>query len=150
MAVVVPPKQFVASKRPECGGGCAIALPASAVAATTAGICLGMDRCSLVPNIRHAAGLVQPWPYSGTHTQVEQRIFVSCRAERRMRLGATEEESRRALAGAGWCVPALLDLLRTARDVYFDEGAQVVVPRWGDGRRMVLSYCRATPPPPSR
>jgi 2-polyprenyl-6-methoxyphenol hydroxylase-like FAD-dependent oxidoreductase len=40
--------------------------------------------------------------------------------------------------GAGWHVPALLDLLRTARDVYFDEVAQVVMPHWSEGRTALL------------
>lgn len=56
------------------------------------------------------------------------------RTEGRPPLGAVEEELRRAFAGAGWHVPALLNLLRTARDVYFDGVAQVVMPRRSAGR----------------
>lgn len=70
----------------------------------------------------------------------ERRLvaFFIWRTEGRPRLGTPEEELRRAFAGAGWRVPALLDRLRTARDVYLDEVAQVVMPRWRDGRAVLL------------
>jgi 2-polyprenyl-6-methoxyphenol hydroxylase-like FAD-dependent oxidoreductase len=32
----------------------------------------------------------------------------------------------------------LLDRLRAVQDVYFDEVAQVVMPRWRDGRAVLL------------
>jgi 2-polyprenyl-6-methoxyphenol hydroxylase-like FAD-dependent oxidoreductase len=64
--------------------------------------------------------------------------FFIWRTEGRTRLGTAEEELRRAFAGAGWHVPALLDLLRTAHDVYFDEVAQVVMPHWSEGRTALL------------
>ena len=64
--------------------------------------------------------------------------FFIWRTEGRPRLGTAEEELRRAFVGAGWRVPALLDLLRTARDVYFDEVAQVVMPRWSQERVALL------------
>jgi 2-polyprenyl-6-methoxyphenol hydroxylase-like FAD-dependent oxidoreductase len=64
--------------------------------------------------------------------------FFIWRTAGRPRLGTVEEELRRAFAGAGWRVPALLDLLRTAHDVYFDEVAQVVMPRWSQGRVVLL------------
>jgi 2-polyprenyl-6-methoxyphenol hydroxylase-like FAD-dependent oxidoreductase len=54
------------------------------------------------------------------------------------RLGTPEEELRRAFAGAGWHVPALLDRLPGTHDLYFDEVAQVVMPRWRDGRAVLL------------
>jgi 2-polyprenyl-6-methoxyphenol hydroxylase-like FAD-dependent oxidoreductase len=54
------------------------------------------------------------------------------------RLDGAEEELRTAFVGVGWHVPALLDLLRTAHDVYFDEVAQVVMPRWSEGRVALL------------
>ncbi len=60
------------------------------------------------------------------------------------RLDGAEEELRTAFVGVGWHVPALLDLLRTAHDVYFDEVAQVVMPRWSEGRVALLG----TPPTP--
>jgi 2-polyprenyl-6-methoxyphenol hydroxylase-like FAD-dependent oxidoreductase len=64
--------------------------------------------------------------------------FFIWRTEGRPRLGTAEEELRAAFAGAGWHVPSLLDLLRTAHEVYFDEVAQVVVPRWSDGLTVLL------------
>ena len=64
--------------------------------------------------------------------------FFIWRTEGRPRLGTVEEELRRAFAGAGWRVPAMLDLLPTANDVYLDEVAQVVMPRWADGRIALL------------
>jgi 2-polyprenyl-6-methoxyphenol hydroxylase-like FAD-dependent oxidoreductase len=64
--------------------------------------------------------------------------FFIWRTEGRPRLGTVEEELRRAFAGAGWHVPAMLDLLPTADDVYLDEVAQVVMPRWADGRIALL------------
>ncbi len=64
--------------------------------------------------------------------------FFIWRTAGRPRLGAPEEELRRAFAGAGWHVPALLDRLSRMGDVYFDEVAQVVMPRWSDGRAVLL------------
>ena len=73
--------------------------------------------------------------------------FFIWRTDGRPRLGTPEEELRRAFAGAGWHVPALLDRLSRTEDVYFDKVAQVVMPRWcprGGSR------CSAMPPLPSR
>ena len=64
--------------------------------------------------------------------------FFIWRTGGRPRLGTPEEELRRAFAGAGWNVPALLDRLSRTGDVYFDEVAQVVMPRWSDGRVALL------------
>ena len=64
--------------------------------------------------------------------------FFIWRTEGRPRLGTVEEELHRAFAGAGWRVPAMLDLLPAASDVYLDEVAHVVVPRWGEGRVVLL------------
>ena len=64
--------------------------------------------------------------------------FFIWRTDGRPRLGTPEEELRRAFAGAGWHVPALLDRLSRAGDVYFDEVAQVVMPRWSAGRVALL------------
>ena len=64
--------------------------------------------------------------------------FFIWRTDGRPRLGAVEEELRHAFAGAGWHVPALLDRLRAVQDVYFDEVAQVVMPRWSDGHAVLL------------
>jgi 2-polyprenyl-6-methoxyphenol hydroxylase-like FAD-dependent oxidoreductase len=64
--------------------------------------------------------------------------FLIWRTHGRPRLGAPEEELRRAFAGAGWHIPALLDRLSRTGDVYFDEVAQVVMPRWSAGRVALL------------
>jgi 2-polyprenyl-6-methoxyphenol hydroxylase-like FAD-dependent oxidoreductase len=64
--------------------------------------------------------------------------FFIWRTAGRPRLGTPEEELRRAFAGAGWHVPALLDRLSRTENVYFDEVAQVAMPRWCDGRVVLL------------
>jgi 2-polyprenyl-6-methoxyphenol hydroxylase-like FAD-dependent oxidoreductase len=64
--------------------------------------------------------------------------FFIRRTGGRLRFGTVEDELRTAFAGAGWHVLALLDLLRTARDVYLDDAAQVVMPRCSDGRGVLL------------
>jgi 2-polyprenyl-6-methoxyphenol hydroxylase-like FAD-dependent oxidoreductase len=64
--------------------------------------------------------------------------FFIWRTDERSGLGMVEEELRAAFAGAGWHVPALLDRLSLTADVYFDEVAQVVMPRWGEGRITLL------------
>jgi 2-polyprenyl-6-methoxyphenol hydroxylase-like FAD-dependent oxidoreductase len=64
--------------------------------------------------------------------------FFIWRTEGRPRLGTPEEELRRAFAGAGWHVPALLDRLPRTGDVYLDDVAQVVMPRWAAGRVALL------------
>ena len=38
----------------------------------------------------------------------------------------------------GWLVPALLDLLPRTHEVYADDVAQVVMPRWREGRTVLL------------
>jgi 2-polyprenyl-6-methoxyphenol hydroxylase-like FAD-dependent oxidoreductase len=64
--------------------------------------------------------------------------FFIWRTDGRPRLGTPEEELRRAFAGAGWHVPALLDRLSRTADVYFDEVAQVAMPRWWSAGRVAL------------
>ncbi len=64
--------------------------------------------------------------------------FFIWRTGGRPRFAPAEDELRAAFAGAGWHVPALLDLLRTPREVYFDEVAQVGMPRWSQGRVVLL------------
>ena len=64
--------------------------------------------------------------------------FFIWRTDGRPRLDRAEEELRAAFAGAGWHVPALLDRLPGPHDLYFDEVAQVVMPRWRDGRAVLL------------
>jgi 2-polyprenyl-6-methoxyphenol hydroxylase-like FAD-dependent oxidoreductase len=64
--------------------------------------------------------------------------FFIWQTDGRPRIGTVEEELHSAFAGAGWQVPAMLDLLPTANDVYFDEVAHVVMPHWSDGRIVLL------------
>ena len=64
--------------------------------------------------------------------------FFIWRTGAQPRLGTPEGELRRAFAGTGWHVPALLDRSPGPHDLYFDEVAQVVAPRWSDGRVALL------------
>ena len=64
--------------------------------------------------------------------------FFIWRTGGRPRPGTAEEELRRAFAGAGWRVPAMLEGLSRTQDVYFDEVAQVAMPRWSAGRVTLL------------
>jgi 2-polyprenyl-6-methoxyphenol hydroxylase-like FAD-dependent oxidoreductase len=46
--------------------------------------------------------------------------------------------------GIGWEVPRLLDMMPTASDWYFDKAAQIVMPRWSQGRVALVgdaAYC---------
>src|SRR5262245_35823208 len=46
--------------------------------------------------------------------------------------------------GIGWEVPHLLELMPTASDWYFDKAAQIVMPRWSQGRVALVgdaAYC---------
>ena len=64
--------------------------------------------------------------------------FFIWRTDGRLLTGTVEEELRSAFADAGWRVPAMLDLLPTANDVYFDEVAHVVMPHWSEGRIVLV------------
>ncbi|HKC94660.1 MAG TPA: FAD-dependent monooxygenase [Nitrospira sp.] len=47
-------------------------------------------------------------------------------------------------AGIGWEVPRLLELMPTASDWYFDTAAQIDMPRWSEGRVVLVgdaAYC---------
>jgi len=49
-------------------------------------------------------------------------------------------------AGEGWEVPRLLEKMHTAPDLYFDAVSQMRMPRWSDGRAVLLGdagYCPA-------
>jgi 2-polyprenyl-6-methoxyphenol hydroxylase-like FAD-dependent oxidoreductase len=49
-------------------------------------------------------------------------------------------------AGEGWEVPRLLEQMHTAPDLYFDAVSQMRMPRWSDGRAVLLGdagYCPA-------
>jgi 2-polyprenyl-6-methoxyphenol hydroxylase-like FAD-dependent oxidoreductase len=46
--------------------------------------------------------------------------------------------------GIGWEVPHLMELMPTASDWYFDKAAQIVMPRWSQGRVALVgdaAYC---------
>nr|BFE81160.1 hypothetical protein GCM10020093_037610 [Planobispora longispora] len=43
-----------------------------------------------------------------------------------------------AYTGGGWRVPELLDLARTAEDLWFDSVSQVRIDRWSNGRVALL------------
>ena len=64
--------------------------------------------------------------------------FFIWRTDGRPRSGTPAEELRRAFAGSGWHVPALLDRLPRTADLYLDEVAQVAMPRWSGGRVVLL------------
>ena len=70
--------------------------------------------------------------------------FFIWRTEGQPRRGTPEEELRRAFAGTGWHVRALLDLMRTAcTSTRWRRSSCRAGPMGG-------SRCSATPPPPSR
>jgi 2-polyprenyl-6-methoxyphenol hydroxylase-like FAD-dependent oxidoreductase len=51
---------------------------------------------------------------------------------------------RRRFAGMGWLVPRALEMCPPAEDVYYDQVAQVEVPRWSGGRvTLVGDACQA-------
>ncbi len=45
---------------------------------------------------------------------------------------------RRVLGGMGWEVPGILDAMDDAGEIYFDRVSQIRMPRWSDGRVMLL------------
>ncbi len=45
---------------------------------------------------------------------------------------------RRVLGGMGWEVPRILDAMDDAGEIYFDRVSQIRMPRWSDGRVMLL------------
>ncbi|MBN9563943.1 MAG: FAD-dependent monooxygenase [Alphaproteobacteria bacterium] len=69
--------------------------------------------------------------------------FFIYRTGRERRFETVEAELKHAFAGAGWHVPTLLDHVRVADSVYFDEVAQAVVPRWSYGRAVLLGDAAA-------
>jgi 2-polyprenyl-6-methoxyphenol hydroxylase-like FAD-dependent oxidoreductase len=58
---------------------------------------------------------------------------------------AQEELLRSALADAGWEVPAILDLMPRARDLYFDSVSQIRMPSWSTGRVALVGDAAACP-----
>ncbi len=51
---------------------------------------------------------------------------------------ARQATLRRVLAGMGWEVPRILDAMNEAGEIYFDRVSQIRMPRWSDGRVMLL------------
>lgn len=55
-----------------------------------------------------------------------------------------QQALRTVYAGIGWEVPRLLEMMPTASDWYFDAAAQVDMPRWWEGRVVLVgdaAYC---------
>src|SRR5262249_12124257 len=55
-----------------------------------------------------------------------------------------QQALRTVYDGSGWGVPRLLDMMPTATDWYFDTAAQIDMPRWSDGRVVLVgdaAYC---------
>ncbi len=61
-------------------------------------------------------------------------------------LAQHEQLLAEVFAGEGWEVPRLLEKMHTAPDLYFDAVSQMRMPRWSDGRAVLLGdagYCPA-------
>lgn len=55
-----------------------------------------------------------------------------------------QQALRTIYAGIGWEVPRLLEMMPTASDWYFDAAAQIDMPRWSEGRVVLVgdaAYC---------
>src|SRR5262249_30911626 len=55
-----------------------------------------------------------------------------------------QQALRTVYEGVGWEVPRLLEMMPTASDWYFDKAAQIVMPRWSQGRVALVgdaAYC---------
>jgi 2-polyprenyl-6-methoxyphenol hydroxylase-like FAD-dependent oxidoreductase len=55
-----------------------------------------------------------------------------------------QQALRTVYAGIGWEVPRLLEMMPTATDWYFDTAAQIDMPRWSQGRVVLVgdaAYC---------
>jgi 2-polyprenyl-6-methoxyphenol hydroxylase-like FAD-dependent oxidoreductase len=55
-----------------------------------------------------------------------------------------QQALRTVYEGIGWEVPRLLEMMPTATDWYFDTAAQIVMPRWSQGRVVLVgdaAYC---------
>lgn len=56
-----------------------------------------------------------------------------------------EELLRRALSGAGWEVPAILELMPKAKNFFFDSVSQIRMPSWSSGRVALVGDAGAAP-----
>src|SRR5262249_61766077 len=55
-----------------------------------------------------------------------------------------QQALRTVYQGIGWEVPRLLEMMPAASDWYFDTAAQIVMPRWAEGRGVLVgdaAYC---------
>jgi 2-polyprenyl-6-methoxyphenol hydroxylase-like FAD-dependent oxidoreductase len=59
--------------------------------------------------------------------------------------GGQEELLRARLAGGGWEVPAMLDVMSQAQDFYFDSVSQIRMPSWTKGRVALVGDAAACP-----
>jgi 2-polyprenyl-6-methoxyphenol hydroxylase-like FAD-dependent oxidoreductase len=79
----------------------------------------------------------------------ETMVMLVCGTERigADRLGHQDPRPvlRRAFGDMGWEVPALLDAMDAAEDVYFDRVSQIHLPRWGAGRVALVGDAAACP-----
>lgn len=56
-----------------------------------------------------------------------------------------EELLRSRLAGGGWEVPGMLEVMSEARDFYFDAVSQIRMPSWSNGRVALVGDAAAAP-----
>jgi 2-polyprenyl-6-methoxyphenol hydroxylase-like FAD-dependent oxidoreductase len=59
--------------------------------------------------------------------------------------GEAKEALRRAFGGMGWEVPAILDRMDDAGEVYFDRVSQIHLPHWSSGRVALVGDAAACP-----
>jgi 2-polyprenyl-6-methoxyphenol hydroxylase-like FAD-dependent oxidoreductase len=52
---------------------------------------------------------------------------------------------RTRLADKGWELPAMLDLMSSAKDFYFDSASQILMPSWSKGRIVLVGDAGAAP-----
>jgi 2-polyprenyl-6-methoxyphenol hydroxylase-like FAD-dependent oxidoreductase len=57
--------------------------------------------------------------------------------------GAAKAALRQVFAGMGWEVPHMLAAMDEADEVYFDRVSQIVMPRWSEGRVVLLGDAAA-------
>ena len=59
---------------------------------------------------------------------------------------ASQEELLRAkLAGKGWEVPQMLEVMSSAKNFYFDSASQILMPSWSTGRVVLVGDAGAAP-----
>jgi len=59
--------------------------------------------------------------------------------------GSQEALLRAKLADKGWEVPAMLDLMSSAKNFYFDSASQIQMPTWSTGRVVLVGDAGAAP-----